>query len=253
MCIRDRYMGADAEGSEYWMLAEDKQHVYVRSGGKWGSYSTKEQVNELLTSLSDKGIMESKLKEVIIKKQKILMVAEDTMEEKLPYNERLRGKKKFIESREISMTSYAFLILHMVKLEEVYHEFFAERSLKWEETESIRNQWIEEAKALQNLIQSKKWVLQFALNSMQPISYGTISKAIKAVVRANQDYDFEIEDFSGEKTRQRISLKGLVWKELGEAVYVRWLEYVETLQNSNELGLACRLLEKKAGSAICMH
>lgn len=244
--VASERLGADAEGREYWVFAEDRERLYVRGGGKWGSYSTKEQLSELLKSLSDKGILESKLKEAIVKKQKILMIAEDAMEEKLPYNERLRGsKKKFIEKREISMTTYSLLISHILELEEAYHEFLAERNLKWETTESIRNRWREEAKALQSLIDTKKWILQFALNSMQPISYGTVPKAVKAAIRAGQEYDFEIEDFAREEARQRTSLKGLVWKDLGEAVCAKWLEYVETLQNSNELGLACKLLERR--------
>jgi hypothetical protein len=59
-------LGKDVDDNEYWLFAGDKERIYIRhqteDKEEWNTYSTVEQVNELLNVLVDKGIAEKKLK-----------------------------------------------------------------------------------------------------------------------------------------------------------------------------------------------
>jgi len=235
-------LGVDADDSEYWTFAGDNAHLYVKSNKGWGYYSTKEQLDKLLESLSDKGILERKLKNTILTRLKQFTITEDIENKILPYSDRLRGsKKKYYEKRELRMIDTKSLIECVLEIENGYKVFFEERNIVWEE-ESIRSQWLLEAKELKDSVNTKKWMLKFALSSMQPFFSTNLPKAIKSAIRMNQEFDFNIND---EETKSKVSLRGIIWKELGETVYSKWLEYIESSQNTNELFLAVKLLHKR--------
>eukprot|EP00826_Nyctotherus_ovalis_P055393 TRINITY_DN734_c0_g4_i1.p1 TRINITY_DN734_c0_g4~~TRINITY_DN734_c0_g4_i1.p1 ORF type:complete len:271 (+),score=115.65 TRINITY_DN734_c0_g4_i1:831-1643(+) len=59
-------LGTDAEDNQYWLFAGDKGRVYVKAPvegeEQWATYSSVQQVKELLDALLEKGVGEKKLK-----------------------------------------------------------------------------------------------------------------------------------------------------------------------------------------------
>eukprot|EP01022_Parablepharisma_sp_SALTPOND_P017075 TRINITY_DN2653_c0_g1_i1.p2 TRINITY_DN2653_c0_g1~~TRINITY_DN2653_c0_g1_i1.p2 ORF type:complete len:869 (+),score=114.32 TRINITY_DN2653_c0_g1_i1:1605-4211(+) len=258
-------LGVDADSNEYWIFTGDKEHIYTRTFDgekeKWGYYSTKEQADKLLASLSDKGILEHKLKIVLTKTLPNLKLTEPvTLEEAknipppLPYKDRLRGnKKKVAINREPQMATVSSLVAYLLQCEEKYHEFFRERSLLWEPSPSRRALWRSKGVECKELVVVRKWFLEFALNAMKPSLSGPLPKPIRSAIRITQDYEFDPNSVSDEDNEDseefeskedRISLRGVIWKDLGKDVFDKWLEYAKTSRNANELLLCCKLLNR---------
>jgi len=79
--IRYPPLGLDREFNRYWFISEDDPRVLIEkhsisSGStQWAYYSTKEEIDELLTSLDTKGKREFALKESIQKKYSKIVAA----------------------------------------------------------------------------------------------------------------------------------------------------------------------------------
>lgn len=75
---------------------------------------------------------------------------------------------------------------------------------------------------------------------MTPFIVGEISAAIKKLVRSLTEYEFDlnvISDDEGElpneeEKNKTISLKGIIWKELGKDAYKEWHSYFDLKANT---------------------
>ena len=145
----------------------------------------------------------------------------------------------------------------MLECEEKYEGFFSERSLFWEPSPSKRAMWRSKGAECKELVVARKWVLEFALHSMNPSSAGPLTKSLKSAVRATTDYEFDLNSLSddedvnddievidSDESEDRVSITGIIWKDLGKDAFDKWLEYLKTARNSNELYLCCKLLSR---------
>jgi len=276
VAVQTQKIGMDANNVEYWTFSGDKEHLYVRtfneSDGKeiWGFYSTQEQFDKLMNSLCEKGILEKKLKDNLQKlaphmrfiepiqteEKKEELKKEDeksksNQNENLSYKDRLRGKKKKNNNKkEIIMHTFTDLVKYLLEIEEKYQGFYNERSLSWEASPSKRLTWRTKGEECKEIVTLRKWMLEFAINSMNPNIVGPIPKSIKNAVRDTQDYEFDLDNENESQNDENsddeshYSLRGVIWKDLGKDAFDKWFEYAKTTKNVNELMLACKLLNR---------
>lgn len=99
---------------------------------------------------------------------------------------------------------------------------------------------------------------------MAPYIAGELSKAIKKALRGLVEYEFvtgnlvsddeeedkeenkhdaapETESAANKGPRQTLSLKGIIWRELGKDTYEHWSKYYSESSNANELTLGVKL------------
>ena len=91
---------------------------------------------------------------------------------------------------------------------------------------------------------------------------GEVGKPIKNLVRSGAEYEFttnSLSDEDGEEGKDdgkveeekkeqtvepTISLKGIIWRELGKETYEKWSQYYAGISNANELTLAIKMYER---------
>jgi len=99
---------------------------------------------------------------------------------------------------------------------------------------------------------------------MAPYSFTKIPAPIRHVIKANSEYEFLVNtesEFSEdeksnsgessvklgkdeEKKITNISLRGIIWKELGKEAYFKWLDYFSESESNNQFILAMKLYER---------
>lgn len=98
----------------------------------------------------------------------------------------------------------------------------------------------------------KNWIATFIFHSMTPYIVGEVSTTIKKLIRSLAEYEFELnnilneEKLSMEEEKAKfISLKGIIWRELGKDAYKEWHEYFNSkVDTPNTLMLAILMYEK---------
>lgn len=155
-------LGMDAEEREYWVFAGDKQRLYTRDTSasdteSWATYSTVQQVKELLNALCDKGSCEKKLKDKIESILPTISLVDSSIavepycaflkhrreceRKKQSYEERTRSRKKNVVLPLLVSMTLSELRRELLAMEEKYWNFFGPRNIQWSFPQS-RSVWV---------------------------------------------------------------------------------------------------------------
>lgn len=76
----------------------------------------------------------------------------------------------------------------------------------------------------------------FIFRSMNPFIVGEVSLEIKKLVKSLAEYEFEMElsdEYIEEQKVKTISLKRIIWRELGKEAFNQWFNYFHCKADSN--------------------
>ena len=103
---------------------------------------------------------------------------------------------------------------------------------------------------------------------MTPHTIGKTPKPIKSLIKSGVEYEFSTSSISDEEEEMKIdenekmvdddsptnastlSIKGIIWRELGKDTYEKWEEYLSDIKNVGQLSLAFRMYSKLINDAF---
>eukprot|EP01022_Parablepharisma_sp_SALTPOND_P026693 TRINITY_DN64653_c1_g1_i1.p1 TRINITY_DN64653_c1_g1~~TRINITY_DN64653_c1_g1_i1.p1 ORF type:complete len:379 (-),score=39.92 TRINITY_DN64653_c1_g1_i1:2182-3162(-) len=149
-----------------------------------------------------------------------------------------------VEPIEVSITvTPESFVEEVMELEEKYMQFFLPRNLAWCLSQDGREQWKNEGAMCQTLPELKAWSFKFYKDSMSPMTTGDLTRNFKGLLKKTTDPEFALdtESCSEEDPRDKVSLKGIIWKKNGKALYDHWLEFILQAKGLGQLYMAGKL------------